>query len=85
MDALLDDCVQSDLDFCATHDYSERNVANLMAIRDHNQQRIRQLKDSIRQERKDAAKLTADEEAALHDAISQADLPKWKHTTTRLA
>ena len=35
MDALLDDCVQAEMDFCATHSYSETNVANLMAIRTH--------------------------------------------------
>ena len=63
MSALLDDCVQSDVDYCATHDYNERNFASLIALRDHNQQRVRQLKDSIRQERKDAAKITAEAEA----------------------
>jgi hypothetical protein len=84
MGALLDDCVQSDVDFCATHDYSERNFASLMALSEHNQQRVRQLKDSIRQERKDAAKITADAEAARQDstsraAFSQAEVERNNH------
>ena len=70
MGALLDDCVQSDVDFCAAHEYSERNFATLMALREHNQQQVHQLKDSIRQERRDAARIAADAEAARQESTA---------------